>query len=584
MIRTLIRLIPADQRRRIGAYTGLTVFSVLLRATGAVLLVPLVAALFGAAPGEALPWLGALTAVTVAGWAVDATTARLGFDLGFAVLDTVQHGLADRLTRIQLSWFAASNTATARQAVAATGPDLVGLVVNLLTPLLSAVLLPAAIALALLAVSWQLGLAALAGVPLLLGALWAAGRITRGADHAAADANGTLTERIVEFARTQQALRAARRVETTRSAAGAALAEQHGATLRLVLMQIPGQLLFSVVSQVALIGLAATTVLRTLDGALTVPEAIALVVVIARYLEPITTLGELAPALEPTRTTLDRIRTVLDAPVTHTGTATASAGTAPRIEFDAVTFRHGEGAPVLDELSLAIEPGVTTAIVGPSGAGKSTILELIAGLHRPTGGRILVDGVDLATLDASSRRALTSVVFQHPYLFAGTVRDNVFAGCPDADADQYATAVRLARVDEVTDRLPDGADTVVGEAGTTLSGGERQRVSIARALLKPAPVLLIDEATSALDTENEAAVVRAVAEDPRDRTRVLVAHRLTSITRADRVLFLEAGRVVEDGTVEDLRRAGGRFAEFWRQRRDAADWHVTADHAATAVD
>lgn len=577
MIRTLLRLIPRDRRGKIGAYTALAVTSVLLRAAGAVLLVPLVAALFGATPEDALPWLGALTAVTAAGWAVDTVTVRIGFDLGFALLDTVQRDLAELLTRVRLAWFTASNTATARQAVAATGPELVGLVVYLLTPMLGAVLLPAAIALALLAVSWPLGLAALAGVPLLFGALWLAGRTARGADRAAIDANSTLTERIVEFARTQQALRAARRVETTRSSAGAALAAQHSATMRLVLMQIPGQLLFAVVSQLALIILAGTTALLTIDGALTVPEAIALIVVIGRYLEPVTALSELAPALESIRTTLDRMRAVLDAPVTHTGTTVLGVDAAPRLEFDAVTFRHGDGDPVLDNLSLTIEPGATTAIVGPSGAGKSTILALLAGLHRPTSGRVLVDGVDVATLDADTRRALTSVVFQHPYLFAGTLRENVLAGHPEADADEYATALRLARVDEITGRLPDGERTVVGEAGTALSGGERQRVSIARALLKPAPVLLIDEATSALDTENETAVIHAVADDPRERTRVIVAHRLSSIARADRVLFLEHGRVVEDGTVEDLRNAGGRFAEFWRQQRDAADWHVTAD-------
>ena len=163
-------------------------------------------------------------------------------------------------------------------------------------------------------------------------------------------------------------------------------------------------------------------------------------------------------------------------------------------------------------------------------------------------------------LDADARRAAVSVVFQHPYLFDGSLRDNVLVGDPAADADAVAAAMRLARVDELTGRLPDGDATAVGEAGAALSGGERQRVSIARALLKPAPVLLVDEATSALDTENEAAVVDALTADPRPRTRVIVAHRLASIRHADRVLFVEAGRIVEDGTIDELLAAGGRFA------------------------
>jgi ATP-binding cassette, subfamily B, bacterial IrtB/YbtQ len=579
MIRTWMALVPKNRRRKVVEYTALTLASVAVRAVATVLLVPLVGALFGDSPRRALVWLGWLTAATVTGWLIDTATARIGFDLGFAVLDHAQHDVADRLPEIRLDWFTADNTATARQAIASTGPELVGLAVNLLTPLVGAILLPPAIALALLPVSWQLGVAALGGVPLLLGALWASARLARRADASAAQANTALTERIIEFARTQQALRAARRVEPARSLVGDALNEQRGATMRLLAMQVPGQLLFSLASQLALILLAGETTALTVSGSLSVPQAIALIVVIARYLEPFTTISELAPALESTRATLDRIRAVLAAPVVNTGTATLPGGiTAPRIDFDDVTFGYaGANAPVLDGVSFSLQPGSTTAIVGPSGSGKSTILALIAGLHEPTRGRVLIEGVDAATLNGEARRAACSVVFQHPYLFHGTIRENVLAGNPSAGEAHVTRAVELARVDELTGRLPDGADTVVGEAGSMLSGGERQRVSIARALLKAAPILLVDEATSALDTENEAAVVDALTADPRSRTRVIVAHRLASIRHADRVMFLDDGRIIEDGTVDELLAAGGRFEQFWRQQREAAEWRILAD-------
>jgi ATP-binding cassette subfamily B protein IrtB len=574
MIRTWIGLVPPQRRRQVLVYAALAVLSVTARAVGTVLLVPLVGALFSGTPHRALAWLGWLTAATAAGWLIDTATARIGFDVGFAVLDHTQHDVADRLPEVRLDWLGADNTATARQAIAATGPELVGLAVNLLTPLVTAVLLPAAIALALLPVSWQLGLAAMAGVPLLLGALWASGRLGRRADQAAAQANTSLAERIIEFARTQQALRAARRVEPARSLVGDALAAQHGATMRLLGTQVPGQLLFSLAGQLALILFAGATTALTVTHALSVPEAVALIVVIARYLEPFTTISELGPALENTRATLDRIHAVLSAPQMAAGTETHRAG-APLIEFDDVTFGYdGAGTPVLSGVSFALRPGTTTAIVGPSGSGKSTILALIAGLYQPVRGRVLVDGVDLASLDAEARRAASSVVFQHPYLFHGTIRENVSAGDPAAGDEDFRRAVALARVDELTARLPAGAETVVGEAGSALSGGERQRVSIARALLKPAPILLVDEATSALDTENEAAVVDALTADPQPRTRVIVAHRLASIRHADRVLFLEAGTIVEDGAVEELLTAGGRFANFWRQQREAAEWRI----------
>ena len=319
MIRTLLALIPADRRNKVGLYTVLAVVSVVLRAVGVVLLVPLVAALFSTTPGDAWGWLGWLTAVTVAGWVIDTRTAALGFDIGFAVLDNTQHDMADRLPDIRLDWLSQDNTATTRAAIAATGPELVGLVVNLLTPLIGAVLLPTAISLALLTISVPLGLAALAGVAVLLGALWCSGRLTRGADRIAADANTALTERIIEFARTQQALRAARRVEPARSLVGSALQAQHGAGLRLLTMQVPGQLLFSLASQLALIVFAAAATILTVRGALTVPEAVALIVVIARYLEPFTVLSELSGALESTRATLARIQQVLDAPTRSAG-------------------------------------------------------------------------------------------------------------------------------------------------------------------------------------------------------------------------------------------------------------------------
>jgi ATP-binding cassette subfamily B protein IrtB len=580
MIRTWMSLVPRDRRPKVIAYALLALLSVVVRAVATVLLVPLVAGLFSDTPDRAVAWLGWLTAATVAGWLIDTQTARIGFDLGFAVLDHTQHDVADRLPNVRLDWFTAEHTATARQAIAATGPELVGLVVNLLTPLITAVLLPPVIALVLLPVSWQLGVAALAGVPLLLGALWGSAAFARRADARVGEANSALTERIVEFARTQQALRAARRVEPARSLVGTALAAQHGATMRLLGMQVPGQLLFSIASQLALILLAGVTTELTVAGTLAVPEAIALIVVIARYLEPFSTASELAPALESIRATLDRIRSVLTAPAMDIGTGTQRAPTgarnkAPSIAFEDVAFSYDTAsAPVLDGVSFSLQPGTTTAIVGPSGSGKSTILALIAGLQEPARGRVLVDAVPL---DAETRRATSSVVFQHPYLFHGTIRENVSAGDPAAADEQFTRAVALARVDELIGRLPDGDETIVGEAGSTLSGGERQRVSIARALLKTAPILLVDEATSALDTENEAAVVDALTADPQARTRVIVAHRLASIRHADRVLFLDNGRVVEDGPVDELLAAGGRFAEFWRQQRDAAEWRILAE-------
>lgn len=579
MLSSLIRLIPPTHRGPLYAYCVLSVVSVAIRAASCLLLVPLLGALFGTAPADALPWLGVLTAVTVGGWMVDTALARLGYSIGFALLNDSQHQVADRLTHIPLGWFSAERTALARQAISSGGPELVGFIANLLTPLIGAALLPAALTAGLFFISWKLGVAAAITLPLLLGALLAGIRIVRSADEADTRAHSALTERILEFARTQAALRASRRVAPARSQTGQAVAAARGTTMRLLLFQIPGQLIFSVVSQIALILLVGTITMLAVHGEIGAPQAVALMVVVVRFLEPFTVLADLAGAVENSRAVFERLNTIITAEAAdQPAPAPASAQTpAPRIQFRDVAFRYRDaGEHVLRGINFTLEPGTTTAIIGPSGSGKSTILSLIAGLQEPESGQILIDGTDIAALDPATRRAQVSMIFQHPYLFDGPIRDNILVGHPSANEQQTQQAIALARVDEIIQRLPHADQTRVGEAGTALSGGERQRVSIARALLKPAPILLIDEATSALDTENETAVTEAIGSDPRARTKVMIAHRLSAIRNADHVLFIDDGKIVEEGSIAELTEFGGRFAEFWRQQESTSGWRIAA--------
>ncbi|MBF9522435.1 iron ABC transporter permease [Mycobacteroides chelonae] len=580
MLTHLIRLIPPAHRNSLYTYSALSVLSVVLRAAGCLLLVPLLGALFSTTPTDALPWLAVLTAVTVGGWIVDTALARIGYRIGFALLNDSQHQVADRLTHIPLNWFTAERTAMARQAISSGGPDLVGFIANLLTPLIGAALLPAAITIGLFFVSYKLGIAAAITLPLIVGALLASIRIVRTADEADTKAHSALTERILEFARTQAALRASRRVNPARSQAGEAVATARGATMRLLLFQIPGQLLFSIVSQIALILLAGTATVLAVRGEIGAPEAVALMVIVVRFLEPFTVLAGLAGAVENSRAIFERLNTIITTEAAdQPGDAVASADTpAPRIEFRNVTFRYdGTSEHVLNDINFILEPGATAAVIGPSGSGKSTILALIAGLQQPESGQILIDGTDIATLDTASRRALVSMVFQHPYLFDGPIRDNVLVGHPTAADEEARGAMALARVDEIIERLPDAERSRVGEAGTALSGGERQRVSIARALIKPAPVLLIDEATSALDTENETAITDAINNDPRPRTKIMIAHRLSAIRNADHVLFIDNGHIIEQGSITELSSLGGRFSEFWRQQESTTGWRITTN-------
>ncbi len=236
------------------------------------------------------------------------------------------------------------------------------------------------------------------------------------------------------------------------------------------------------------------------------------------------------------------------------------------VEFQDVVFEYKPGVPVLHGISFVARPGTSTALVGPSGSGKSTLIGLVAAFYRPTSGRILVDGRDLAGVRLSDYRSQLGVVLQDNFLFDGTVLDNIAFARPDATDEEILRAAKISRCDDFVAKLPEKYDTVVGERGVKLSGGERQRVAIARAILADPRILILDEATSSLDSENEAAIQQGLSELMKGRTTFVIAHRLSTIRRADTILVLEDGRIVERGRHEDLLARGGRYADLYNRQ------------------
>ena len=236
------------------------------------------------------------------------------------------------------------------------------------------------------------------------------------------------------------------------------------------------------------------------------------------------------------------------------------------VRFEDVEFAYEENKQVLHGVSFDSQPGTVTALVGSSGSGKSTIIGLIAAFHVPTRGRVLVDGVDLATVQLSSYRTRLGVVLQDSFLFDGTIKENVAFSRPDASEQQILEACRIARVDEFAESFKDGYDTIVGERGVKLSGGQRQRISIARAILADPRILILDEATSSLDSESEALIQEGLQYLMRGRTTFVIAHRLSTIRRADQILVVEQGRIVERGNHAELLAAQGRYYELYTKQ------------------
>jgi ATP-binding cassette subfamily B protein len=244
------------------------------------------------------------------------------------------------------------------------------------------------------------------------------------------------------------------------------------------------------------------------------------------------------------------------------------AAVSGQLRFDELSFSYpGSRRPALDRIELTIEPGETVAFVGPSGSGKSTLLNVVLGFLRPTAGRLLLDGVDMQSLDLRTFRSRVSVVPQESVLFEGTIRDNVTYGLQGVPDEVVVDALRDANALEIVDAMPDGWHTVVGERGARLSGGQRQRIAIARALIRNPRVLLLDEATSALDGESEKLVQDAVERLMGGRTTLIVAHRLSTIRAADRIAVLDKGKLVETGSHDELLDHNGRYSKLYSAQR-----------------
>ncbi|PPJ34096.1 ABC transporter ATP-binding protein [Nocardia nova] len=575
MIRKIFALVPPGLRRYVPRHVALIGAGALGQIAAYLLLIPVLQALFDGDFGRAWRWTAWLALAVVVASVCSYQQLLVGLRIGVGMLRGVQTRLGDHLSTLPLGWFATANAGSISRMVVGGVREILSVVNYLLAPVLTAVLVPVGVAIGVAFIDWRIALVMLISLPvLLLVSRWANTSYTRAdrrLDAAAAEANS----RVVEFAQAQPVLRAFGAVGAGNRALTRALREQEAASRRMIVASVPGLMVFALCVQIVFLIVVSVVVARGTGGDLSIPATIALIAVTSRFIEPINRAAQLSTAIRSAADAADRITNFLAERDLAEATEPVTPG-APEIVFDDVDFGYREGEKVIDGVSFTVPSGTTTAIVGPSGGGKTTLLKLASRFYDVGSGSIAVGGHDVRRQPSETLLRQVSLVFQDVYLFNETIADNIRIGNPDATAEQVRRAAAIARVDEIVDRLPDGWDSAVGEGGAALSGGERQRVSIARALLKDAPIVLLDEATSALDPHSEAAVVRGIHELTRDKTVVVVAHRLDTIAHADQILFVEAGRIVERGTHAELLELDGRYAGFWSERSRATGWHLVS--------
>ena len=548
---------PTGLRRQIAGYA----VAGLLQGTAIAALVPILRALGSADPAAAVAWLAG-SAAAFAGYAVVlARTNRRGDRIGvYTVSDRLAKLLAARVVQLPLGWFGADRTGSLAVRVRAA-QEIGGYPAMVLQQVTGALSTPLPVLVAAAVVDWRAALAFVVLTPLGLLAFRWIRRSTRPAREEEAAALTEVADRVLEFARAQPVLRATGSTGTGLANLDAGLRADRHATLRVLSRQSHPGLAYALVVQTGLaLGVLVACLLLT-AGTIDPAAGAALLVLAVRFAEPLTLAGFYGTGLQVAANGLRGIREVVGTPALpepERPREPAGAG----IEFSDVTFGYPGGDPVLRGFSLVCAPGTMTALVGPSGAGKTTVTRLVARFFDVDAGAVRIGGTDVRDMTTATLMRQVAMVFQDVYLFDATIEENVRLGLPDATDAEVRAAARAARLDEVVERLPLGWATTVGEAGGRLSGGERQRVSIARALLKDAPVVLLDEITAALDVENEAAVAEALGRLAGDRTVLVVAHRLTTIAAADRIAVLADGGIAELGTHSELAAAGGRYAGY----------------------
>ena len=595
LISRLREPLSAAGRTNFRQVTALSCIVGVVRGLSLIAFIPAAIALTSGRPAWGMnltAWLIVLALCALASFITEYLLAMRSYMVSFDFLSNMHRAIGDKVASLPLGSFRADTAGKMSRLVSRELMLLGEMFAHMYSPFIAAIVTSLTMLVGITVFSPALGLVCVLAIPVIAGGVWVARACLNSGSALKEPPAQELSHRIVEYATKQGALRACGRSSSYEPLERAE--DTYGKAARRSLMrETIGQVVNGMAAQVVVVSLIIAIGLLAVGGSVSPVEAIVSIGLLLRFTQILVDIGMLASAFETRRPVLDLSHEVLSAPElpilpassdqdpassNHDPSSSdqdpACSGSA--VALTDVSFAYEADHPVLRGVSFQVAPGTMTAIVGPSGCGKTTIARLVARFYDVDAGSVSVGGRDVRQWDTAQLMAQLSLVFQDVYLFDDTLEANVRIGRADASDDDVKEVARLSGVDEIVERLPLGWNTRVGEGGRALSGGERQRVSIARALLKAAPIVLFDEATSALDPENENHITDAMDALRRNATLIVIAHKLDTITAADQIIVLDhSGRVAQVGTHAELySQSDGQYRAFWQARSRAAGWKL----------
>ena len=581
LISRLREPLSAAGRTNFRQVTALSCIVGVVRGLSLIAFIPAAIALTSGRPAWGMnltAWLIVLALCALASFITEYLLAMRSYMVSFDFLSNMHRAIGDKVASLPLGSFQADTAGKMSRLVSRELMLLGEMFAHMYSPFIAAIVTSLTMLVGITVFSPALGLVCVLAIPVIAGGVWVARTCLNSGSALKEPPAQELSHRIVEYATKQGALRACGRSSSYDPLERAE--DTYGkAARRSLIRETIGQGVNGMAAQVVGVSLIIVIGLLAVGGSVSPVEAIVSIGLLLRFTQILVDIGMLASAFETRRPVLDLSHEVLSAPELPILPASSDqdpACSGSAVALTDVSFAYEADHPVLRGVSFQVAPGTMTAIVGPSGCGKTTIARLVARFYDVDAGSVSVGGRDVRQWDTAQLMAQLSLVFQDVYLFDDTLEANVRIGRADASDDDVKEVARLSGVDEIVERLPLGWNTRVGEGGRALSGGERQRVSIARALLKAAPIVLFDEATSALDPENENHITDAMDALRRNATLIVIAHKLDTITAADQIIVLDhSGRVAQVGTHAELySQSDGQYRAFWQARSRATGWKL----------